>query len=138
MLVQTFGPDNQAILAATRHDYERFVGHELPQRLEYGYPPYGKLVRIVVRSESEDLARETTVQIASCVNKFSDELGVEIRVLGPAKATVEKLRGKYRFHLLIRCDLNANIQSVLQRVQQQVKTVDGVQWIIDIDPQDML
>ncbi len=138
VLVQTFSPDNQAILAATRHDYERFVGHELPQRLEYGYPPYGKLVRIVVRSESEDLARETTVQIASCVNKFSDELGVEIRVLGPAKATVEKLRGKYRFHLLIRCDLNANIQSVLQRVQQQVKTVDGVQWIIDIDPQDML
>lgn len=138
VLVQTFSPDNKAILAATNHDYQKFVKNELPLREEFGYPPFGSLVRMVIRSESEDLARETAIQLGESLNQSAELLNVPVRVLGPAKATVEKLRGKYRFHLLARCERNSKIQSVLLRVQQQVKAVDGVQWIIDIDPQDML
>ncbi|MEM9410939.1 MAG: primosomal protein N' [Planctomycetota bacterium] len=138
VLVQTFSPDNKAIQAATRHDYEKFVGNELPERMQFRYPPFGSLTRIVVRGESEIKTRQATEQIAAETAKASSFLNVEVAVLGPAKATVEKLRGKYRFHILLRTAGPGLVQPVIRRVQNQVSVGDEVQWIVDIDPQDML
>ena len=138
VMVQTFSPDNKAIIAATKHDYAQFVANELPMRQQFGYPPFGSLARVVIRSESENLAREMSISIAGEVKESAETYGVELKVLGPAKATVEKLRGKYRFHILIRFEVGADIQSVVRHTQAQLKTIDDVQWIVDIDPQDML
>ena len=138
VLVQTFSPDNKAIQAATRHDYEKFVRDEIPLRKQLGYPPFGALARMVVRSESDQLAAAMAAQLADKTKAVGAELAVEIKVLGPSKATVEKLRGKYRYHLLLRTDVGQPLQEIARRVQQSVQKVDQVQWIIDIDPQDML
>ena len=62
----------------------------------------------------------------------------DVRVLGPAPAPVEKLRGKYRFHMLVFSNQPNALQTVIGRVQAVVKPIDGIQWIVDIDPQDML
>ena len=138
VLVQTFSPDHKAIIAATRHDYEQFVESEQGLRKQFGYPPYGFLTRVVVRSESDDLARETCQQIAKCIQEKSEQLNVKARLLGPSKATVEKLRGKFRYHLLLRTENSDEIQPVIRHVQSSIKVVEDVQWIADIDPQDML
>ena len=138
VLVQTFSPDNKAIMAATQHDYERFVNDEIPLRQQFAYPPFGALTRIVIRSESERLAEEMAKQIADKTTAIADELSLQIKVLGPCKATVEKLRGKYRYHMLLRTDVDAGIQELVARVKKDVVSVDNVQWIVDIDPQDML
>ena len=138
VLVQTFSPDNKAIMAATEHDYEQFVRDEQPLRKQFGYPPYGSLARIVIRSESERLAEEMARQISAKVELFSRQLSLDVKVLGPCKATVEKLRGKYRYHMLLRTDVGISMQPLITIVQKNVTNVDNVQWIVDIDPQDML
>ncbi len=138
VLVQTFSPDHQAIMAATQHDYVKFVSFERRLREQFGYPPFGKLTRIVIRSESDHWARETSEQIARLVQQAADELQLKLKLLGPSKATVEKLRGKYRYHLLIRNSTSVAIQPVIRRIEPRIKTVEDVQWIVDIDPQDML
>ena len=138
VLVQTFSPEHPAIIAATKHDYHSFAKKELPGREQFGYPPFGKIVRAVIRSESDELASQMATHIAESVQKAADELEFPLAILGPAKATVEKLRGKYRYHILIRCDAGAAIQPVIRRAQTLVKSIDGVQWIVDIDAQDML
>ena len=138
VLVQTFCPENDAIMAATRHDFIGFASAEMPQREEFNYPPYGKLARIVVRSEIESKADQMADHIAEEIERSASELQKEVIVLGPSTAPVEKLRGKYRFHMMISASGQGDIQDVVRRAQTTLKSIDDVQWIVDIDPQDMM
>ena len=56
----------------------------------------------------------------------------KIIVLGPAPAPVEKLRGKYRFHVLIRSGPDCHLQPVIQRASARIQTSENVQWIVRI------
>jgi primosomal protein N' (replication factor Y) len=133
VLVQTFSPHHPAIVAATRHDYHKFAADELPQREQFGYPPFGTLSRIVIRSASDQLA-----SLADEIRIAARELHTEVTVLGPARATVEKLRGQYRHHVILRTATNIPVQPVIQRATARIKSVDDVQWIVDVDAQDMM
>ena len=138
VLVQTFDPGHDAIQAATRHDYIGFANHELPQRQEYSYPPFGFQARIVIRSEIQSKAEQMADHIADEVAKSGTALESDVTVLGPAPAPVEKLRGKFRYHMLLSSQVSGALQNVIQRSQTTIKSIDDVQWIVDIDPQDML
>ncbi|MEL7500629.1 MAG: primosomal protein N' [Planctomycetota bacterium] len=138
VLVQTFDPDNPAIMAATKHDYIGFAKEELPRRQEFHYPPFGQLARIVVRAEIESQAEQMADHIAEKITAANDELNADVRLLGPAAAPMEKLRGKYRFHMLLFSGEAGMLQGVVARAQPTVRSIEGVQWIVDIDPQDML
>jgi primosomal protein N' (replication factor Y) len=67
-------------------------------------------------------------------------LGAEVRLLGPAPPPIAKLRGKYRFHLLLQSldplQLGATIRMATKTFKIPEK--DDVQYVIDIDPMDML
>ncbi|MCH2179403.1 MAG: primosomal protein N' [Mariniblastus sp.] len=138
VLVQTFSPDNPAIMAATKHDYLGFAAGEIPNREAFGYPPFGLLARVVIRSESQERAKQMGEHITAAIQQAADELQTEIVVLGPAPAPVEKLRGKHRFHILIRSAIDSPLQPVIRRASAMVQAADEVQWIVDVDPIDML
>ncbi len=137
VFVQTYNPDHPAIQAAERHDYLRFAGHELPIRQQFGYPPYGAMIRLIFRGTSE-----------TAVAELADELGRRLkplattypgcRVLGPAPAPIEKLRGKYRYHLILQASELRPIRDVLLQAQHELKNTDQLQWQVDVDPLDML
>ncbi len=138
VLVQTFNPENKAIVSATTHDYIGFASTELPHRAAFHYPPFGHLARIVVRSPSVAHAEQMADHIAETIAAEAKELKLEINVLGPAVAPVEKLRGNYRFHILIGALAPLALQQVISRAGQRIQEIDDVQWIVDIDPQDMV
>ena len=138
VLVQTFDPEHPAIDFATRHDFIGFAKSELPRREEFNYPPYGHLARIVVRSEIESKAEQMADRIADAIQKSNDSVSGDIRILGPTPAPAEKLRGKFRFHMLLFSDQPGLLQDVVGRTEQGIKPIEGIQWIVDIDPQDML
>lgn len=138
VLVQTFNPENEAIDAATRHDYIGFSENELPNREDHNYPPFGFQARIVIRSEIQSKAEQMADHIAEQIEISSVDLETDVTVLGPAPAPVEKLRGKFRYHMLLSSNVEDALQKVIRRAQTKVKSIDDVQWIVDIDPQDML
>jgi primosomal protein N' (replication factor Y) len=138
VLVQTFNPENKAIVAATTHDYVGFAENELPHREEFHYPPFGLLARIVVRSESKTKAEQMADHIAESIASAATDVQADVTILGPAIAPVEKLRGMYRFHILLGAQVTGQLQASIKRAEVMIKSIDGVQWIVDIDPQDML
>lgn len=138
VLVQTFDPEHPAVQCATQHDFIGFAQQELPQRSEFCYPPFGRLARIVVRAEIESQAEQMATHIAEQIIHANDSIAGDVRLLGPTTAPVEKLRGKFRFHMLLFSKQELMLQSVIQRAQQTIRTIDGIQWIVDIDPQDMM
>ena len=138
VLVQTFNPDNKTVIAATKHDYTGFAALELPVREEFAYPPFGFLARIVVRSPIQSKADQMAEHIAEAIEKSAEALATPVEVLGPTVAPAEKLRGQYRFHMMIGTTQAGVLQPVLTRAKTTIKPVDDVQWMIDIDPQDMM
>ena len=138
MLVQTFNPDNKTIIAATRHDYTGFTELELPQREELAWPPFGYLTRLVIRSPIQSKSEQMAEHIAESIEKSASELETPVEVLGPSVAPAEKLRGQYRFHMMVGTTKQGVLQNVMMRAKTKIKPVDDVQWMIDIDPQDML
>ncbi len=68
VLVQTFSPDHAAIRAAVRHDYAAFAAEELPLRKMLQYPPFAVMIRLVIRGESETLAKEFAQRLGESVS----------------------------------------------------------------------
>ena len=138
VLIQTFDPDHPAIRAAVLHDYRRFAAQELPVRQELGYPPFGQMVRIVVRGAREVAVRDFGAHIATELNAALEAGGDKYRVLGPAPAPIAKLRGQFRYHLQLHGPTLAQLRQAAAEVKQRNTAPEGIEWIIDVDPLSML
>lgn len=138
VLVQTFTPEHPAIQAATRHDYAAFAAEELPVREALHYPPFGEMVRIVVRSASAEAAGQFAEQLGRQLRAVRGELGTGARVLGPAPAPLARLRGKYRFQIQLQGPEGSRLAAAVRCLLEQTPTPAGVEWIADVDPLNML
>lgn len=134
--VQTVDPDHPAIAAAVRHDFARFAQGELPERKALLYPPFGSMARIVARGENPAAVAALLEAAADAVRSAAGER--DVRVSGPAEAPVGKLQGKHRHHLLIRAAEIDLVREVAAAAMGALTPPADVQWIVDIDPQDML
>jgi primosomal protein N' (replication factor Y) len=136
VLVQTLSPEHPAIAAAVRHDYPQFAAHELAIRQAGGYPPFGSMLRLVVRGEREPIARETAAELAKRVRRtVADQ--ASIRVVGPGVAPIERLRGEFRFHLQLLGLDAAALQATVREATAGFAAPKGVLWTADVDPWDM-
>ena len=137
VIVQTFTPDHPAIAAAIRHQYEAFVRQEWEARKKFGYPPAGRLIRMVVRGQEESRVRAAAGQLAEVLTKRVATVA-DARLVGPAAAPLAKLRGKYRFHVLLLGPRLPELRRVVSEVRATIDLGEHVQWTIDVDPLDML
>jgi primosomal protein N' (replication factor Y) (superfamily II helicase) len=138
VLVQTFNPDHPAIRAAARHDYVAFAATELPLREMLHYPPFATMIRLVIRGPVEAVAAEFALRMAERVKAALASQQTEARVLGPAPAPFARLRGKYRFQIQVQGPDDDKLRAAVRQATTGVPTPEEVQWIVDVDPLDML
>ncbi len=137
VLVQTLNPEHPAILAAQRHDYAEFANLEMQHRNDFGYPPFGYLARFIIRSEMEPAARNMADELAVIAADWPNQ-SENCKLIGPAEAPISKLRGKFRFHFLLRSDNETEMHDWIEFINARAQGSDNVQYIVDVDPQDML
>lgn len=151
VLVQSYNPDHPSIVAAQRHDFLLFANGELPNRKIFSYPPFGSIARIVIRGSSEQLVDSTATAIADHINQHvnvhepqrsgetsDSDTSSPMRLLGPAPAPISKLRGLFRFHMIIQAPNLETVRSAIRTARREIKLVEDIQWIVDIDPCEML
>jgi primosomal protein N' (replication factor Y) len=138
VMMQTFSPDHPAIVAATRHDYAAFAAHELPCRENSSFPPFASLVRVVLRSDAETAAKLAADEYSRRLRNAVEQCSSPVRILGPAVAPIAKLRGAFRYHLLIQSAKCQELRGAVEQVSQDFKLPDGVMCTVDVDPVDML
>jgi primosomal protein N' (replication factor Y) len=136
VLVQTLSPEHPAIQAASHHDYESFARMELPARRRFQYPPFGAMVRCIVRGkevrEVEAFAHELATRLGEALEAS------ETRIVGPAPTPIARMRGQFRFHLLLLGSDVAALREAVRRTADRLAAADRVQWVVDVDPLDML
>jgi primosomal protein N' (replication factor Y) len=138
VVVQTFNPEHYAILTASRHDYGLFYQRELERREKDGYPPFTHLARLVFAAEEENKALLGAKHWAAVL----ESLGVcnkegDPHYLGPAPAPLRKLRGKYRYSMLIKAQAES-LAPVVAEALRVAKVEKTVAVTVDIDPVDMM
>lgn len=134
VLVQTLSPDHPALVAAMQHNYQAFAASELPEREVFSYPPYGRMARLVVRGPNDQVTLAVADELADKVRAASDA----VRVVGPAPCTLPKLREFFRFHIMIKAATIESLHTSLEPLSGKLKLPEKVQWIVDIDPVDMM
>lgn len=140
VIIQTFNPDHYSILAAASHDMEGFYKEEMAFRKELGYPPFSRLVNIRLRGNSE---RKTAIA-ADSLGKLGRDNARSYKgivVLGPSKAPLYKLRGKFRWHMLVKGRDSGVLHSFVRGMMSKaMEGVDfkGVDLQVDVDPLSML
>ncbi|MBM4013882.1 MAG: primosomal protein N' [Planctomycetes bacterium] len=136
VLVQTLHPHHPAITCAVRHDYEAFVASELPLRQETAYPPFSEVVRILV--SHPDLAR-TRAAATKARDKLAPMAGEHgVALLGPAPCPIERVRGRWRWQLLLKCPQSTELTRVVAWARERVAQGAPVRITLDVDPGSML
>jgi len=138
VLVQTFSPEHPAIQAAIRHDYVAFAQQELPARREYRYPPITAMIRLIFRGATESTTEQFADHVVERLHEASEKVQANVRILGPAEAPIAKLRGKYRFHSLLQGEDRPAMRELVRQATTDLKPPQEVQWVVDVDPLDLL
>jgi primosomal protein N' (replication factor Y) len=138
VLVQTFSPDHYAILAAVDHDYARFAAAELPSRQAHLYPPFASLIRVIVRGESEPAVEQFAEAAGEKLRAAIEATRIEHRLLGPAPCPISRLRGLFRYHILLCSPAGDLLRAATRSVVEQFEPIEGLQWVVDVDPHDLL
>jgi primosomal protein N' (replication factor Y) len=117
----------------------------MEQRRLHSYPPYQRLVRLIVRSLDQESAAIFAERLAGAFRAALDtearrnvSADAAIRLLGPAEAPVFRLNGYYRFHFQLQSPSPAQLHRVLRDVLAVVRPPAGVEFQIDVDPFNML
>jgi primosomal protein N' (replication factor Y) len=103
VIVQTYTPNHYCIQAASRHDFEGFYQQEVEFRRQQRYPPFSRLVRLMYVHRNAAQAQEEAGRMHRLLSNKIARLGLpEIDLLGPAPAFVSRLRGQYRWQIIVR------------------------------------
>ena len=126
VIIQTYTPQHYAIQAAARHDYESFYAGEIEYRKMLGYPPFGQLAGLIFSHGSEQVCGRETHRMLQLLEEQKQMQGrVDLRFIGPTPALVPRLRGSYRWQIML-CG------TALSPFLTSITMPRG--WLIDIDP----
>jgi len=134
VVIQTYCPDNYAVEAAAKNDYDSFVQQELVYRKITGYPPFARLLRVLAESHSETEAQQLLQQACVPLRSMPD-----IELLGPAPAVVAMVKDLWRWHMLVKCFQPASFQKAMEAIG----TVEDLatrtcRITLDVDPSSLM
>jgi primosomal protein N' (replication factor Y) (superfamily II helicase) len=130
VIIQTYSPQHPVINAVKNHDYLTFVNAELTQREELNYPPYGRLILLLITGFEEENVQKTAEKIADfCIEK----VGENWQILGPSPASIMRIANRYRWQILLKSEDNTGI-NLPNFTEIKSLCLNGVSLSIDVDP----
>lgn len=141
VVIQTYNPEHESLIFAIRHDYEGFANQELIHRSALLYPPHGSLISLRIQSSEHTKAYQLAQQVGSRAralqNQFAPYKGLE--VLGPAEAPMAKLKGQYRYYILLKGTQKPVLSKFIRQLLGDESWVPAkCRVIVDIDPLQLL
>jgi primosomal protein N' (replication factor Y) len=136
VLIQSAFPQHYAIQHALRHDYEAFYESEIQFRKTFHYPPVTSMIAILFRGEHlTDVDRAAL----ECGRKLEEALKpiTGTRIQGPAPAPMARIKGVYRYQILLRSPHRSALRKAVEAVMIGKKW-KGVEVAIDVDPINIL
>lgn len=129
VVLQSYTPEHYAIDCVANYDYGHFYEQEISLRREYDNPPFSRLARLVYINTNNVVCNREAQRMNRLLKGERDSWGMEIDIIGPAPSFFAKVRGRYRWQIILR---GADLHGLLDKVSLSRG------WIVDIDPVSVL
>jgi primosomal protein N' (replication factor Y) len=155
VVLQTYNPENFAIISAAKHDYVSFYDREIAAREKYAYPPFSSLIKLTYSHPDSTKAGIEAQKMFDILSEYIEKNATAqkaIHLLGPSPSFIEKLAGKYRYQLVLK--IPAGKHQITSTKSQSANILEfGIWnleftkflkknlvkgWEIDIDPESLL
>ncbi len=135
VLIQTFRPGAPSVRLAQEGKLEEFYTEELETRRELGFPPFSRLIRVLLRGRNR---QATLAAIGGLAASLTTCLGGAGELLGPAECPLARISKNYRYHVIVRALRFSEAHSRISQVLDGYRAPRGVYMEIDVDPQALL
>ena len=142
VIVQTALPDHYAIRCAVAHDYLGFADKELAERVTPQYPPHVRLVNVLISGTAEEVVHQEAVRAADWTRGIiAGNAQGRVVLTGPAPCPIDRIRGRWRWHFLLRSGSARALGQVCKQLQYRYDFKPGpteLRLILDRDPVSLL
>jgi primosomal protein N' (replication factor Y) len=135
VLIQTLRPDSPAIQFAREGRLEEFYARELDIRRDLGFPPFARLIRVVLRGGDREAVTKAADAMAG---QLGPAVGAAGELLGPAECPIARIAGNWRSHLIVRCRSFGPAHEATARTLEAWRQPAGVHVEVDVDPLSLL
>lgn len=104
VVLQTYVPRNPVYLTSANYDYFKFYDKEINLRETTKFPPFAKIVRILITSIDDDIAKDITHKLIMELKSFRVKYGKQFFFLEGMKSPVNKIKNKHRYQIVCRFD----------------------------------
>jgi len=138
VVLQTYSPEHPTLRQAIKYDYEGFFLRENSIRKATGFPPYTKVVRVLISGEDEAETLKVTENAYKELQVYYKENLPKFRFFGCMKAPIKRLQNKFRFQILMRVGTDS-AQEVCEVIYQTVKKYNTrkVALNLEINPNNL-
>jgi primosomal protein N' (replication factor Y) len=138
VLIQTYFPEHYALRHAARQDFGAFSKEELGFRKRSNFPPYVSLASVTIKHKDRQYALDNARILGESLSRAN--AARECHILGPAEAAIARLKGEYRFQILIRSANRKSMRKVIDigTAEAESRRCDMTTVQIEIDPIDLM
>jgi len=139
VLIQTYHPEHFVFQAVRDQDYPGFFARELEGRKKLGYPPFTRLALVRLSGPEEDAVSRAALRLTEALKEVvrqDHNLQDRVRILGPAPPLLARLKGRYRWQLLVKSYGRQPLARVLEQVRRTWTPPprSRIDLTVDMDP----
>ena len=138
VILQTLRPDDETIRYAAEGQDLAFWRSELDTRRLLGFPPFSRLIRVVVRGRSLETVVQEVQTLSAELRSVLPEAETGVELLGPVECALSLVAGNHRWQILLRASTFPLMHHGLSRVHKGRAATRGTYREIDVDPLSML
>jgi primosomal protein N' (replication factor Y) (superfamily II helicase) len=141
VILQTYSPEHPVIHAVQNYQFEQFLETELAQRQSLTYPPYSQFILFRFSGPDSDRVERSVEKVATLLQQTLTEQNISGKLLGPAPANIQRIAGRFRWHLLLQLpghaigeplDWEIPLDSIQRCLGKEIR------FTLDIDPCNLL
>jgi len=144
VIVQTYSPEHYAIELGKAHDYRGFYNEEIACRNEGQYPPFSRLILIVVSGKSLPVVERHSFCLVRALGAQikSSNRWKRTRILGPAPCALARVKGMHRWQILLKVDPGIESEGHVKLIEEMLNACPlpsyDIMVQVDVDPESML
>ena len=123
VVLQTYVPKNPVYLTCANYDYLKFYDKEINLRETTKFPPFARIVRVLLSSADDELAKNSTHKLILKLKEFRKEYGKDFYFLEAMKSPVNKIKNKHRYQIVLRyaCSIHREVLDKIYNLLDEVK-----------------
>ena len=138
VLIQTLRPEHPALRHTLTHDFVSFATAEIADRTAPGYPPHRRIANLVVSGEDETSVADSAEELAAWLESAIEASELNVSIVGPAPCPIDRLRGRWRWHMLLKADTASSLGPLLRHAAANSPVGGKCRLEIDRDPESLL